>query len=91
MKGSTVGSRVEGSGSHGGFHGVVSHGMPALVKAPDFSSHARRRDWFFFLNRDPREKRGLCSLGKTGIRILSLAVSFFGTRVRSTFFRHDSW
>ena len=31
MKGSTVGSRVEGSESHGGFHGVVSHGTPAFV------------------------------------------------------------
>ena len=44
MKGSTVGSRVEGSLSHGGFHGVVSHGMPALVKWPETCPSHRQFD-----------------------------------------------
>ena len=42
-KGSARGSRFESEFDHGGFRGVVSHGIPDLVNAPDFSSHERRR------------------------------------------------
>ena len=43
MKGSTQGLRFESVSVHGGFHGVVSHGIPAFVKAPDLSSQETSR------------------------------------------------
>ena len=43
MKGSAQGSRFKSESDHGGFHSVVSHGIPDLVNALDFSNHERRR------------------------------------------------